>query len=198
MDSNNWYALYVRSRHEKSVSAQLEAKQHEVFLPLYTARHKWADRWKNVTLPLFQGYVFCRFQAQKRSAVLTTTGVIDVVRIGSEPAEIDSAVIESIQAAVKSPLMTEPYTGLVEGQQVIMTGGPLTGVRGRLVKIKESLRFVISVELLNRSVLVEIESDWIVPCEPEKPLFVRAIEMQSPQACGRAIRPLVRAMRASA
>lgn len=198
MDSNNWYALYVRSRHEKIVSAQLEAKQHEVFLPLYTARHKWADRWKNVTLPLFQGYVFCRFEAQRRSSVLATTGVIDVVRVGSDPAPIDCTVIETIQAAVTSPLMTEPYTGLVEGQHVMMTGGPLCGVRGTLVKIKDSFRFVISVDLLNRSVLVEIESDWIAPCEPCKPLYIRAIELQSTQACAGAAAPEVRVMRATA
>src|ERR1700676_4630921 len=92
-----WYALWVRSRHEHTGAAQITARRHEVFLPLYTARHKWADRWKTVSLPLFPGYVFSRFDIAKRSSVLSASGVIDIVRIGAEPAEIDPSEIEAVQ-----------------------------------------------------------------------------------------------------
>jgi transcription antitermination factor NusG len=146
------------------VAAQLEARRHEVFLPLYSARHKWADRWKTVSLPLFPGYVFSRFDAAKRSSVLSASGVIDIVRIGAEPAEIDPSEIEAVQAVVKSSLFTEPYPHLVTGQRVTVRGGPLTGVLGTLVEVRNSLRLVVSVELLSRSVSVEVDRDWVVPC----------------------------------
>lgn len=168
--SNSWHALHVRSRHEKFVSAQLQVKQQEVFLPLYAAKRRWADRWKTVSLPLFPGYVFCRFGPQHLSTVLRTSGVIDCVRSGCEPASIDSKQIESIQLAVNSTLLTEPYAGLAKGQQVMMTDGPLRGMIGTLIEMRGNFRLVLSVELLQRSVLVEIQRDWVAALEPDRTL----------------------------
>ena len=161
--TKNWYALFVRSRHEKSVYAQLAAKQHEAFLPLYSTRHKWVDRVATVQLPLFPGYVFCRFDPERRSSVLASSGVVDVVRHGRDPAPIDADEIMAIQSVVNTPLFTEPYAGLVAGDQVTMSAGPLTGLTGTLVEIKNGIRLVLSVQLLNRSVLVEIDRDWVTP-----------------------------------
>jgi len=163
-DRERWYALWVRSRHEHTVAAQLTARQHEVFLPVYSARHKWADRWKTVSLPLFPGYVFSRFDVAKRSSVLSASGVIDIVRIGAEPAEIDPSEIEAVQTVVKSSLFTEPYPHLSQGQRVTVRGGPLSGVHGTLIEVRNSLRLLVSVELLNRSVSVEVDRDWVIPC----------------------------------
>ena len=157
-----WYALYVRSRHEKSVYAQLDAKAEEAFLPLYSRKQKWADRWKTVDFPLFPGYVFCRFDTDRRHSVLATSGVIDVVRTGSLPAGIRDRDIEAIQRVVKSPLLTEPFSDLVAGEEVMMSDGPLKGITGTLMEVRKGLRLVVSVELLRRSVLVEIDRDWVV------------------------------------
>lgn len=161
--ADRWYALWVRSRHEQTVVAQLSARKHEVFLPLYTARHKWADRWKTLSLPLFPGYVFCKFDPAKRSSVLTASGVIDIVRIGTELAPIDHSEIRAVQSIVKSSLLTEPYPHLVKGQKVTVSGGPLNEVPGTLVEVRNSLRLVVSIELLNRSVSVEVDREWVMP-----------------------------------
>lgn len=160
---NRWYALYVRPRHEKTVCSQLEAKQQESFLPLYRVRNRWADRWKTVCLPLFPGYVFSRFDFAYRSSILATSGVIDVVRLGSEPAPVDTAQIEAIRLIVNSAAFAEPYPHLVRGDCVMMRGGPFNGLSGTLMVVRNRLRLVVSVELLGRSVLVEIDRDWVVP-----------------------------------
>jgi transcription antitermination factor NusG len=157
----------VRSRHEKSVLDQLEAKEYQAFLPLYAARRRWADRWKILTLPLFAGYVFCRFDTAARSRVLATPGVIDVVRTGPEPALIESCEIEAIRLVVNSRLNAEPYPSLVRGQRVVVTDGPLKGVAGTLMQVRNGIRLVISIELLRRSVQVEIERDRVIPSEPK-------------------------------
>jgi transcription antitermination factor NusG len=162
--TSGWYALYVRSRHEKIVHAQLQAKQHQVFLPLYRNRRRQAERWRVSSLPLFPGYVFCQFDLSLRSSVMSTSGVIDVVRVGTEPAQIDQCEIEAIQLVVDSPLAAEPYGDLVKGDRVTMTEGPLKGLSGTLKEVRSSLRLVVSVELLCRSVLVEIDRDWVTPC----------------------------------
>jgi transcription antitermination factor NusG len=161
-----WYALHVRSRHEKAVRAQLDAKQFSVFLPLYSHKHKWADRWKTVSLPLFPGYVFCHFELESRGSAIATSGVIDIVRVGNDPAPIPDSEIDSIQRVVNSPLLVEPGSNLVPGQQVMMCGGPLEGLSGALIENRKGLRLVIAVNLLHRSVLVEIDREWVVPLEP--------------------------------
>ena len=164
-----WFALYVRPRHEKAVSSQLEGRQQETFLPLYRTRNKWADRWKTVSLPLFPGYVFCRFDMAYRSSILGVPGIVDVVRLGSEPAPIDPEELEAIRLVVNSGAYAEPYPHLVRGQRVLMRGGPFSGLTGTLTEVRNSLRLVLCVELLCRSVLVEIDRDWVVPFPLEKP-----------------------------
>jgi len=158
-----WHALYVRSRQEKSVQAQLDAKAHEVFLPLYCARHRWADRWKTVSSPLFPGYVFCRFNNKNRASVLATSGIIDVVRTGSQPASVDPGEIEALRRVVDSQLVAEPYAHLIKGETVTINEGPLKSLTGVLIQVRKGLRLVVSIELLRRSVLVEIDRDWVVP-----------------------------------
>jgi len=165
---NKWYALRVRSRHEKTVHAQLAAKQQEAFLPLYATTRKWADRSKIVSLPLFPGYVFCRLNSARRHAVLATSGVVEIVRTGAEPAPIEDSEIEAVQLIVKSQTVAEPYAGLAKGQRVMMAAGPLSGVSGTLAEIRHRLRFVICVELLSRSVMVEVNREWVIPLDPPK------------------------------
>jgi transcription antitermination factor NusG len=166
-----WHALHVRSRHEKTVHSQLEAKQQDVFLPLYSARNKWGDRWRSVSLPLFPGYIFCRFDPADRYSVLATSGVIDIVRVGSEPAPIEAQEIEAVQLIVNSAVKAEPFPTLVKGQRVVLTDGPLTGLTGTLTQIRNTCRLVVSVELLCRSVSVEIDRDWVIPADAGREWF---------------------------
>jgi transcription antitermination factor NusG len=163
-----WFALRVWSHHEKTVAAQLEAKEFKVFLPLYSSKRKWADRWKTLHLPLFPGYVFCQFDAARRTRVLATSGLIEVVRFGSELAPIKTSEIEAIQTIVDSQVTVTPYPRMAAGQRVTISGGPLNGLEGTLMEVRKGLRLVVSVEMLQRSVLVEIDREWVVPCESGK------------------------------
>lgn len=168
---SRWYALRVKSRHEQTVQAQLERKQKDVFLPTYSVRNKWADRWKTVSMPLFPGYVFCRFDVAARGSVLATTGVIDVVRVGPQPAAVENSEIEAIQLIVNSQLPAEPYPHLVKGQPVMVTGGPLNGLNGTLTRFRNTVRLVVTVELLCRSVSVEIDRESVAPCEVARAVY---------------------------
>jgi len=163
-----WFALHVRSRHEKSVQTHLDTKNKEVFLPLYSERKKWADRMKTVSLPLFPGYVFCRFDPGDRHSVLVTPGVIDVLRVGPEPAPIADSEIEALQLIDSSRVSVEPYPSMVKGQSVVITDGPLKGLLGTIANVRNELRLVVNVELLCRSVLVEIDRDWALPSQHPK------------------------------
>ncbi len=162
-EATAWYALRVMPRHEKSVSNALRSRDFEEFVPLYTARHRWADRYKNVELPLFAGYAFCRFDIDRRSTILQTPGVVDIVRFGKALIPVPAAEIEALQRLVESGLMCQPWPYLEVGERVQICGGPLNGLTGLVAEIRKTARLLLSVTLLQRSVMVDLDRDWVRP-----------------------------------
>jgi len=162
-----WFAIQARQRYEKLVATALRNRGYEEFLPLYKCRRRWADRLKEVELPLFPGYLFCRLDPLYRLPVLTTPGVGHIVGIGRMPVPIDDREVAAIRAIVDSQLSAQPWPYLREGQQVRIEAGPLSGVEGIFLRNKGRHRMVVSVTLLQRSVAVEVEPDWVLPSEPE-------------------------------
>lgn len=162
-NSYHWYAVRVRSQHEDVVARHLRVRGLESFLPLYKQLHRWSDRFKEVELPLFPGYVFCQFDAANRLPVLTIPGVVHIVGAGKNPLPIDEDEIAAIQAAVKSGFPTHPCTFLQLGEKVRIEYGPLCGIEGILSGFRGHQRLVLSITLLQRSVAVEIDGEWVRP-----------------------------------
>ena len=156
-----WFALTVKPNHEKSAAKALESKAVEVFLPLYRARRRWSDRIKELDLPLFAGYVLCRYAAPERARVLATPGVTSVVGFGNKPAAVPEAQIESVRTMVSSGVALSPWPFLRVGERVRIEAGPLSGVEGILTQVKDAWRVVVTVELLQRSVAAEVERDVV-------------------------------------
>lgn len=152
----SWHAIYTRHQHEKAIAGMLSAKDFEVFLPLYRALHRWKDRSKTILLPLFPCYVFVWGGLERRHQVLRTPGVWSIVGCEGRPAPIPASEIEAIRLALETHLNVEPYPYLKRGSRVRVIGGPLAGIEGILVRQKGSGRLVLSVELLQKSVAVEI------------------------------------------
>ena len=157
-----WFAIQVRPRHEKSVSGVLRAKGFTEFLPTYNVRNRWADRYKEVELPLFPRYTFCHFRPNLRARILETQGVSGVVGFGNVPAVIEDDEIQAIQAIVSSGLPAEPHSPLKIGREVRVCAGPLAGLTGTLTKFRSSERLVVTVTLLQRAVAVEVDRDWVI------------------------------------
>jgi transcription antitermination factor NusG len=173
MESFPWYALQVRPRFEKLVASTLLNKGIEGFLPLYRKRSRWSDRIKEVELPLFPGYLFCRFDINHRLPILITPGVMHVVGIGKTPHPVENGEIEALQAVVISGLQAEPRSFLNVGEKVRIEIGPLAGIEGILLALKGSRQLIVSVNLLQRSVAVTIDESWVVPTAPYKMLNVK-------------------------
>jgi transcription antitermination factor NusG len=157
-----WFAVQVRSRQEKLVAGALRDKGYEQFLPVYESRRKWSDREKKVEVPLFPGYLFCRFNPECRLPVLTTPGVLAVLGTAKKPTPVDPLEIARIAAIVTSGIPAEPWPYLQVGQMVRIGRGVLTGLDGLLIEFRNRSRLVVSVMLLQRSVAVEIDRSWVV------------------------------------
>ena len=158
-----WYALRVKGRHEKSVAKALRDQGYAEFLPLYTSTSQWSDRVRVVEVPLFPGYLFCRFDWQEPLPVLRTPGVIDVVKLGRLPHAVDEGEIAALHIAVSSGLLLQPWPFLKEGQQVVIQEGPLRNVEGYLAEIRGDRKLILSITLLQRSVAVCVERAWVRP-----------------------------------
>ena len=156
-----WHALYTRHQHEKTVADLLSKKGFEVFLPLYTTTHRWKDRNKTMSLPLYPSYVFLHGGLDRRLAILTTPGTIGVVGHAGYSSTIPDEEIEAIRRLVESTLKAEPYPFLRRGDWVRVKSGPLEGIEGILVRKKNIYRLVLSVELLQKSVSVEIDASLV-------------------------------------
>lgn len=156
-----WYGIRTRSNHEKVAAIVLRGKGYEPYLPVYHLSRRRSDAVAKSEYPLFPGYVFCRFDVKKRLPILMTTGVISVLGFGKEPAPIPDEEIEAVRAVLHSGLAAEPCAYLREGQRVRVTHGSLDGVEGILLKKKNQLRMVISVTMLQRSISIEIDGDWL-------------------------------------
>lgn len=152
-----WFALYVRHRHEKAVAQVVSGKGLEVFLPVYMTAHRWKDRMKNLVLPLFPNYVFILAAPDQRNFVLSTPGIYDFVRLSGVPAPIPAEEIEAVRQAVLHGLNAEPHPFLKSGDCVRVKSGPLGGLEGVLVRKKNFYRLVLSVELLAKSISVEVD-----------------------------------------
>jgi transcription antitermination factor NusG len=156
-----WFALQIRMRHEVSVADHLAGKGYEWFLPLYKARRRWSDRVKEVSSPLFPGYLFCRFNPHDRLPILKTPGVTQIVGYNHVPVPVDEQEIDAIRRLVASGLPNFPCAFLQVGSQVRIETGALRGLEGILTELKGKRRLVLSITLLQRSVAVEIDSDAV-------------------------------------
>ena len=155
--SGYWCVVQTRSRHEKRVSRELAAKDIPHYLPLLTRRSRWTDRFVVVSEPLFPNYVFVHMEDQFYVPILETRGVAGFVGSDHGPWEIASAEVESIRVAVNSQLVVDPYPYLQVGREVCITRGALKGCHGILLEKARRHYLVLSVKLLHRSVIVEVE-----------------------------------------
>jgi len=157
----NWYALTVKPRHERTAAQNLRQKGLEDFSPVYRSRRRWSDRIKELELQLFPGYVFCRFSYAERLQVLNTPGISSIVSFAKIPAPVEESEIVAVRTVLASGYPASPWPYVRAGQQVRIEDGCLAGLTGTVLREKDVCRVVVNVELLQRSVAVEIDRDAV-------------------------------------
>ena len=158
-----WYAAYTSANHEKRVAQQLTWRSVEHFLPVYESVRRWKDRRVRLQLPLFPGYVFVRLALRDRLRVLAVPGVARLVGFDGCPMAVPAEDIEAIRACLEGnrDVQPHPYGHGRCGQRVRVLSGPLAGFSGIVVRQKNRTRFVVSFDVLERSVSVELEGTQV-------------------------------------
>lgn len=158
-----WYAAYSYANHEKRVAEQLAQRSVEHFLPLYESVRRWKDRRVRLELPLFPGYVFVHLALRDRLRVLQIPSVVRLVGFGGLPAALPDEQVEILRAGLAGQLRAEPHPLLTVGRRVRIVRGPLAGLAGILQRKKSNFRFVLSVELIQRAIAVDVDAADVQP-----------------------------------
>ena len=160
-----WYAGYTASRHEKRVAEHFAQRGVEHFLPLYETIHRWNNGRHRVQLPLFPGYIFVRIALQDRLRVIEVPGFVRLVGFNTLPCPLPEADITRMKEALNKGALAEPYPYLTVGTRVEIRNGPMQGMTGILLRRQNKCRVVISVDLIMRSMAVEVEASDVVPIQ---------------------------------
>jgi transcription antitermination factor NusG len=158
----NWYALYTCPRHEKCVAQQIEQRSISCFLPLYRTVRRWKDRRKELELALFPGYVFVHLALKDRLRVLQLPSAVRLVSFNGQPAVLPESEIDQLRERLARGTV-EPHPYLRVGRRVRVCGGPMQGLEGIIVRRKDRCRVVFSLDLIMRSVAVEVDESDVEP-----------------------------------
>jgi len=158
-----WYAVYTSANREKRVALQLCQRSVEHFLPVYESLRRWKDRRVKLDLPLFPGYVFVRIALRDRLPVLQVPGVARLVGFDGTPCALPDDEMEALRWGLSGVFAAQPHPYLNVGRRVRIKNGPFGGLKGILVRRKGNWRVVISLDLIQRSVSMEIDASELDP-----------------------------------
>lgn len=158
-----WYAAYTCAQHEKRVAAELGMREVEHFLPLYSSVRRWKDRRVTLELPLFPGYVFVRLALRERLRVVQIPSVVRLVGFNGLPTALPDEEMEILRTGICQSLRAEPHPFLTVGRRVRIIRGPFAGLEGVVKRKKSGMRVVVSLELIQRSVAVDVDATDLRP-----------------------------------
>jgi len=159
----HWYAVSVRPRHEKAVTRHLEQQRFNYFLPVYRSVRRWKDRCKKLDVALFPGYVFVNLNLRDRLGVLRAPGVVQFVTFQGQPAAVPDSEIRALESSLSAGLRPQPHPYLRQGKKVRVKSGPLVDAEGIMIRRKEGFRLVLSIDLIMRSVMLEVDEADVEP-----------------------------------
>jgi transcription antitermination factor NusG len=162
----HWFAAYVKHQHERKVALLLERRQIEVCLPQREVVRSWKDRTKKILLPLFPGYLFLRSDLRDKFAILNTPGLFFLVESGGRACPIPAHEMQWIRGVAESGIPAEPHVYPCAGDRVRIRKGPLAGLTGTLARLKNQYRVVMTVELLQKALSIEVEIGNVEPTVP--------------------------------
>ena len=164
MDQNplKWYAIHTRSHFEQKVYDGLRGKSIETFLPRIQVMSRRKDRRKKLLVPLLPGYVFVRtdLNADEHLKILKTPGLVRIIGFKGKPVPANEEEVSSLMVLDGTDHTVQNRSYMSKGNRVRIMEGPLKGLVGFYIRHSgRKNKVIVSVELLQRSLEVEIE-DW--------------------------------------
>lgn len=160
MSQPPWHVLFVVANHEKKIARHLSVRSVEHYLPLYTERSRWSDRWVMVERPLFVGYVFVRYSSQTRLSVVSTPGVVRLLGDSTNDT-VSFDEIERIRQGLASGCMLRPHSELPVGTTVRVRSGLFAGTEGVVAELRQPCKVVMTLSSIRQCFSLEVDRDDI-------------------------------------
>jgi transcriptional antiterminator RfaH len=157
-----WYAAYTHPRQEKKIASDLTNMGIENYLPLTTTLRQWSDRRKKVVEPMIRSYIFVHVSEQEMTPVRFVPGVVRYIPFRGKPVSIPDYQIQNLRILEGSELPFTPENQmLVQGEKVRIIAGPLTGLRGTIVRTGNKSKLWISITALHYHLTVDIVDAYV-------------------------------------
>lgn len=164
----HWHVVYTSANHEKRVAERLSRRSVENFLPLYSSVRRWRDRRVTLQLPIFPGYLFVRIAPCDRLRVVQIAGVARFVCFNGTPEVLPDEEVTALKRSLELGVRAQPHPYLTVGRRVRIKNGPLAGLRGIVMRWKANWRVVISLDMIQRSLSVDMDSSDLETAVAEK------------------------------
>ena len=159
-----WYAAYTRSKAEKRVAWELEKMGVDYYLPLIETIRQWSDRKKKVIVPLIRSYIFVHITPKEHFPVLEVPGVVRILHFCNKPVPIPAWQIQNLKILLGAEVpMSVDCKQFVKGKEVRINQGQLTGLRGKILRVKGQHKLVISISALDYNLTIDIDPGFVVP-----------------------------------
>jgi transcription antitermination factor NusG len=150
-----WWLVHTKSRCEKALATDLDRHGIGFFLPLARMRRRHGGRRVEVLMPLFPSYLFLNGGPDERYATLMTHRAAQIIEVVDQ--EHLKNELRQIHRVIVSREPVDLYPGLQQGQRCRVTGGPLAGLEGVVLRRRDACRIYIGVEALGQSAELEID-----------------------------------------
>jgi transcription antitermination factor NusG len=155
-----WLALQVHTRAEASSAAFLTETGYEVLVPRKQSCHRCYLKCRGE--PLLPGYILCRLDLKNNWQIVRTPGVLKIVSFGSAVVPVEDDEVQALRLADKTDRCRQAGPLITTGDRVAVTSGPLAGTVGRYLRNGSHGCIALSIELLRRSIIVQLQSDNVV------------------------------------
>lgn len=160
----HWYAIYTNPRAEKKTNTLLKQRGFDVYLPLQKVLKQWSDRKKWVEEPLFRSYLFVRVSEREYLEVLQVQGVVKYISFSGKAAVIRDEQIDNIKLLLSSETELDiSEHSFQKGEFVSVKAGPFAGLKGELIDLHNSKRFLVRFDQLGKSIVLNIPNVYLEP-----------------------------------
>jgi transcription antitermination factor NusG len=161
--AKNWFAVFVTPRHEKRVDEHCRVRGIESFVPLFHVQRNWKDGSRRMLqLPVFPTYIFVKIAGSDRTSVLQVPGIISIVGAGRQLLPLSDTYIHFLREGLRQGKI-EPHPYLTAGARVRIRCGVMAGMEGILIRRKNGFRVVLTLDIIMKSVTVEVAIGDIEP-----------------------------------
>ncbi len=157
----SWCILHSKPRCEKKILGLQAQRSSRMYLPTLTKVHNYGKRERSYDHPLFPGYVFACLRQEDESWYRSQHPVANLIPVLQEDRLLGT--LRALEEALKAELSMEVLPFLQEGQEVMISGGPLKGTQARIAKVDHKERVILHLDLIQQCVALEMDASYLSP-----------------------------------